>query len=63
MFLLKKAINLFENDDIDEALQKMNDAVALIPTHPGAYNDRAQILRVQRKDNEALRKVYFLLIS
>ena len=46
LFLKKLGFNLLKD--------KFKDAIILLPDHPGAFNDRAQLFRVLRKEDEAL---------
>lgn len=48
------AIKLVEKRDYDAALVKMTEAVNKFPEHPSPLNNRAQIYRLMRKDEEAM---------
>ncbi|XP_013180763.1 PREDICTED: tetratricopeptide repeat protein 36 [Papilio xuthus] len=45
---------LAEAGKLEEALEEMNKAVKAAPESPAAYNDRAQLLRLMLKDDEAM---------
>ncbi|XP_028163262.1 tetratricopeptide repeat protein 36-like [Ostrinia furnacalis] len=52
--LCTQGVQLAEAGKLDEALQLLNKAVEAAPARPAAYNDRAQLLRLMQKDDEAM---------
>jgi len=50
----KEAIKNADEHRLDDGLFRINDAVKLYPDHPSPLNNRAQILRLLRQDDEAL---------
>ena len=46
----KQGVTLAESGNIDTALEMFNNAVSASPTWPSAYNNRAQALRLMRRD-------------
>ena len=43
--------------EYEAALAKVEEAIGIIPENPAGYNDKAQILRIQRKETEAIQSL------
>ena len=52
-FKLLKAI-VTNKKSYESALKVMNQAIEILPQNPAGYNDRAQIERILRRDDDAL---------
>lgn len=46
-----RGAQLAEDGKLEEALEEMNKAIAAAPERAAAYNDRAQLLRLMRRDD------------
>jgi len=54
----KRGVVFAESGDIDSALEMFNMAVSASPTWPSAYNNRAQALRLLRRDEDAMNDLH-----
>ena len=52
--LEKDAVAAAEAGDLDAALAKIDEAIALVPTRSSLYNNRAQVLRLKGEPKDAL---------
>uniref|UniRef100_A0A915E0G1 Tetratricopeptide repeat protein 36 n=1 Tax=Ditylenchus dipsaci TaxID=166011 RepID=A0A915E0G1_9BILA len=49
-----EGVKLAESLNYEEALSKFNEAITICPSNPSPYNNRAQVYRLQGKNDEAL---------
>ncbi|XP_063363811.1 tetratricopeptide repeat protein 36 [Cydia amplana] len=52
--LCAQGVRLANEGKLDEALEVLSKGVKLAPERASAYNDRAQLLRLMKKDDEAM---------
>ncbi|XP_041979412.1 tetratricopeptide repeat protein 36 [Aricia agestis] len=53
--LFREGVRLAEGGDLENALQTMNRGVEMAPQRAGGYNDRAQLLRLMKRDDDAMK--------
>ena len=46
-----QGVKAADGGDLDEAMSFFNQAVAVAPSHPAGYNNRAQVLRLKGDDD------------
>ncbi|XP_050351042.1 tetratricopeptide repeat protein 36 homolog [Nymphalis io] len=59
--LCLRAVNLAEAEKLDEALDLLNKGIEMAPERASGYNDRAQVFRLMKRDDDAMKDIDHVL--
>ncbi|XP_045448387.1 tetratricopeptide repeat protein 36 [Melitaea cinxia] len=59
--LCLQGVQLAEANQLDEALEYLNRAIEVAPERAPGYNDRAQLFRLMKRDDDAMKDLDYVL--